>query len=264
MAFSKENPMTSSNIYDQRYLGDYREQLSGYEIARWEALEHFIMHVVKLGSARKVLDYGAGSGLHVGLWEKTFRTAELSFCDISPVAMEKFIVKYPRYADRFYLLGETHSRLSETTYDVIVSVEVMEHVEDLGLYLRDVHRLLMPGGCFVWTTPCANRFSIEHIFSAITRKIEQTEEGYRRWSWEDPTHLRRLRSNEIGGLLRQNGFTDIRFRFRSHFFSFICRYFPLRGGRCLRNRLMTLDYVLFRSIPNGASMIGAANKPFQK
>lgn len=91
--------MSSSSIYDQRYSGDYRETLSGFEIARWKALDHFITDVLKLGSAKKVLDYGAGRGLHVNLWEKTFPEAELHFCDISPVAREKFSVKFPQYAD---------------------------------------------------------------------------------------------------------------------------------------------------------------------
>lgn len=255
--------MSRSSVYDQRYSGDYREHLSGYEIARWEALYHFITHVLKLDTAKKVLDYGAGSGLHVELWETIFDEAELHFCDISSVAMEKFKAKYPRHAHRYSLVRENHPDGSDDTFDVIASVEVMEHVEDLNLYLRDISRLLKPGGLFVWTTPCANQFSIEHIFSAITGKIERTREGYRRWKWEDPTHLRRLRSNEIESLLRENGFSDVRFRFRSHFFSFVCTYFPTRRANRLRNRLMTLDYSLFRCLPNGASMIGAAKKSVQ-
>jgi hypothetical protein len=112
-----------------------------------------------------------------------------------------------------------------------------------------------------WTTPCANFFSIEHIISAITGKIEQTKEGYRRWTWEDPTHLRRLRSNEIESLLKQKDFSDVYFRFRSHFFSFVCTYTLKRLlAQHLRDRLMTLDYSLFRFFPNGASMIGGAKK----
>jgi len=91
--------MSISSIYNQRYSGDYREHLSGYEIARWKALDHFVTHVLKLNAAQRVLDYGAGSGLHVGLWEKIFPEAELHFCDISSVAEEKFKAKYPRHAE---------------------------------------------------------------------------------------------------------------------------------------------------------------------
>ena len=32
-------------IYDNRYLSNYREKLNGYEYARWKALNHFILKV---------------------------------------------------------------------------------------------------------------------------------------------------------------------------------------------------------------------------
>jgi len=252
--------MPVSDVYNQRYLGNYRETLSGYEIARWEALEHFATRILKLGSATKVLDYGAGSGLHVVLWERIFPNAELNFCDISSVAMKKFKTKYERHADHYFPVSDDRANCNDAEYDVIVSVEVMEHVETLQLYLRDINRLLKPGGTFVWTTPCANRFSIEHLYSTITRAIEPTQEGYMRWKWEDPAHLRRLRSGEIKSLLLQNGFLDVCFRFRAHVFSFVCSRLPGKKNTHLRNRLMTLDYKLFRWLPNGASMIGAAKK----
>ena len=33
------NPVSTASVYDLRYQGDYRENLSGYEFARWEALD---------------------------------------------------------------------------------------------------------------------------------------------------------------------------------------------------------------------------------
>ena len=252
--------MSPSSVYDLRYSGDYREHLTGNEMARWKALDHFLTHVLKLGSAKTVLDYGAGSGLFVNLWEKTFAEAELFFCDTSSVAKEKFSLKYPRYADHYYLIHEHQWDRCHDTFDVVVSVEVLEHVKDLDVYLTDISRLLKPGGYFVWTTPCANRFSIEHVFNAITGKIERTKEGFRRWTWEDPTHLRRLRSSEIESILRKKDFSPVRFRFSAHLFSFVCTYFPLRRAQRFRNRLIPLDYSLFRCLPNGASMIGGARK----
>ena len=121
---------------------------------------HFITKVLKLGSAKKVLDYGAGRGLHVNLWEKTFPEAELHFCDISPVAMEKFSAKFPQYADRFYVIHDDQTACDDNSFDVVVSVEVMEHVEDLDAYLSSISRLVKPGGYFIWTTPCGNLFSL--------------------------------------------------------------------------------------------------------
>jgi 2-polyprenyl-3-methyl-5-hydroxy-6-metoxy-1,4-benzoquinol methylase len=256
---STSPPTVSAAVYDQRYQGDYRQDLGGYEFARWEALEHFLGKCLQLGAAARILDYGAGSGLHVELWEKAFPHGTLYFCDISSVAKRKFSAKYPRHAERYFLIGDPAADRGGL-FDVIVSVEVMEHVDDLHQYLTDVYSLLKPGGYFVWTTPCGNVGSIEQIYCRLTGAIDATPEGYRRWSWEDPTHVRRLKSAEIQSVLMQQGFSDVVFRFRSHLFSFLCTYLPSMWFTGLRNSMMKLDYRLFRRLPNGASMIGAARR----
>jgi 2-polyprenyl-3-methyl-5-hydroxy-6-metoxy-1,4-benzoquinol methylase len=252
--------MKLSSIYDQRYSSGYRERLSGYEIARWKALDSLISQTLHLSDVKRVLDYGGGSGLHIGLWERLFPKADLHFCDISSVAKEKFQEKYPHYSGQYFMIDNDKAQCKDESYDVVVSIEVMEHVENLQLYIRDIHRVLKPGGIFVWTTPCANLFSIEHLYSLFMRQIEPTAEGYRRWKWEDSTHLRRLKSKEAETLLLQNKFSNIRFRFRAHFFSFVISRLPGKRGQKLRNFFMTLDYSLFRLLPNGASMIGFAQK----
>lgn len=113
---------------------------------------------------------------------------------------------------------------------------------------------------FIWTTPCRNIGSVEHLYSFVTGKIESTQNGGRRWTWEDETHLRRLTSAEATAELTNVGFEKPEYRFRAHFFSFICENFISRRLKILRNYLFTLDYRLFRRFPNGASMIGVARK----
>jgi len=249
------------DLYDERFRKGYRASLSGYEVARWHALRHLITRILRRQDARVVLDYGSGSGLHVDLWNTVFPEADLYFCDISGVALDKLRKSYPRYAANCALVEHDAAGFRDNLFDVVVSVEVMEHVEHLEAYLRDVLRLLKPNGCFVWTTPCGNILSIEHAYAALMGKIETTEEGYRRWRFEDPSHLRRLKSREIEEMMKSLGFRDIGFRFRAHFFSFLSDRF-LRGRmRKVGDNLMRLDYSLFRRLPNGASMIGYAVKP---
>ena len=160
--------MDISSIYDQRYSLGYRESLSGYEIARWKALHGFISRTLHLSDVKKVLDYGAGSGLYVGLWETVFPTAGLNFCDISSVAEQKFQEKYPQRSNQYFMIDHDKAQCEDESYDVVVSIEVMEHVENLQSYIRDIYRVLKPGGIFIWTTPCANVFSIEHLYSLFT------------------------------------------------------------------------------------------------
>lgn len=251
---------TFVELYDSRYAGGYRSHLSGFEFARWSALDHFITRCAKLATAERVLDYGSGSGLHATLWGNVFPRAELNFCDISRRALASLEENFPDYAGRCHLIENGRAALADASFDVVVSVEVMEHVASLDQYLADVHRVLKPGGRFVWTTPCANAFSIEHLFATVTGKVDPTAEGYRRWRWEDPGHLRRLTSREAEIRLRDHHFSDFVFRFRAHVFSFLCTYLPGRRFLPKKDELMKLDYALLRRLPNGASMIGCATK----
>ena len=47
----------------------------------------------------------------------------------------------------------THSALRDSVFDCVVAVEVLEHVEDDRSFVREVRRVLRPGGTFLLTTP---------------------------------------------------------------------------------------------------------------
>ncbi len=258
--------MSLSDLYDERYREeDYRRELESYELARWAALRHFVPRVApdRVGT---VVDYGSGRGAFVPLWREIFPEARLIGADISRAALELLARDHPG-VETSLIEGHT-ARLDDGLADLVVSVEVMEHVGDLAAYLRDVRRVLRPGGAFVWTTPCANALSVEHLYATVTRQVDPTPNGSRRWRWEDPTHLRRLTTAEARAALARHGFDGTAFRMRGHLFSFLCdRVLTRFIGRQRVGRLvplMKLDYALFRRLPNGASMLGvsyAAREP---
>lgn len=247
-----------AGVFDERYAADYRDEATGYEAAREKAIEHFVQSSLRSQSVTRMLDYGAGGGLHVKLWERIFPGAEKHFCDISSVALGKLAAKYPQYAEYCHHIGRG-ARPNLKPFDVVVSVEVMEHVENLTGYLEDVRELLSPGGHFIWTTPCANALSVEHVYAKLAKRMLPTREGYRVWDWEDATHRRRLKSREVIRLLEEHGFGSVRLRYRAHFFSFVCGVLPERQTPLLE-KLTCLDYALFRCLPNGASMLGSARR----
>jgi SAM-dependent methyltransferase len=47
----------------------------------------------------------------------------------------------------------TRSELPDEAFDLVVSVEVLEHVEEDDLFVKQVSRVLRPGGVFIMTTP---------------------------------------------------------------------------------------------------------------
>jgi len=248
------------NLYDKRYSIGYREELTSYEIARIIAVEHFIKKVLRLKNKRAILDYGCGNGLYVGLWRRIFPHADLFFSDISDIALKKLIKKYPEFSDNCGLIKNSKTPFNSECFEVVISIEVMEHVLNLNNYLNDIYRLLKKGGIFIWTTPCANKFSIEQIYTFFSKNTEKTKEGYKRWKCEDQSHLRRLTTKEIKKKMFKIGFNMVGFRFRAHFFSFICSKIFKGFLRKFGEKIMLLDYILFKRFPNGASMIGSAYK----
>ncbi len=47
----------------------------------------------------------------------------------------------------------THSALPDDSFDCVLAVEVIEHVEEDDFFVREVHRVLRPGGWFLMSTP---------------------------------------------------------------------------------------------------------------
>src|SRR5690349_10628609 len=97
-----------------------------------------------------VLEVGCGEGRGVELMmqqAKSFTAVD----KIEPVIAE-LRKKFP--AGKFTSMNiPPLSGLNDNTYDSIVSFQVIEHIEDDFLYLKEIHRVLKPGGVALFTTP---------------------------------------------------------------------------------------------------------------
>ncbi|MGB6519869.1 MAG: class I SAM-dependent methyltransferase [Candidatus Cybelea sp.] len=60
---------------------------------------------------------------------------------------------------------ESYARTSELTFDAVVMVEVIEHLEDPITAIEDAVRLLSPGGCLVLTTPNRTYYGYDEAWS---------------------------------------------------------------------------------------------------
>jgi 2-polyprenyl-3-methyl-5-hydroxy-6-metoxy-1,4-benzoquinol methylase len=103
----------------------------------------------------KILDLGCGTG-----WLSAIlgRFGPTTGVELSPVAVAKAQALYPDV--RFLAADLTNLQLPDETFDVVVSQEVVEHLENQSGHMDLVARLLRPGGVLILTTP--NAWNLAH------------------------------------------------------------------------------------------------------
>lgn len=97
-----------------------------------------------------VLEIGCGEGRGIGLLSQhaTTFTAVDKLGDV----LHELQNKFPSV--RFISMNlPPLTGLQDNTYDVVISFQVIEHIRDDHAYLKEIHRVLKPGGKAIITTP---------------------------------------------------------------------------------------------------------------
>ena len=141
--------------------------LFGVDLARHRAA---YAYALRLGaSAPRVLDLGCGSG---------YGTAELARGLAHVVGIDRV---WPDPAARedgaHYLLADLRGLpLAGDTFDLVVSFQVIEHLEDPAPYLHAIRHLVRPGGTAIITTPnllTSDRVNPYHVHEYEAQELRQ-------------------------------------------------------------------------------------------
>src|SRR5687767_14325904 len=140
----------------------------------------------------KVLDVGAGAGA------LSQRLADIGYAvtalDCDP---KKWIPQDIRFLQLDIDAGIAAS-VSET-FDAVCCLEVVEHVENPWNLLREIHKVVKPGGYLLLSTPNITSFLSRGIFF-LTGRFHQFEEAD--WSYG---HISPISSFELEYAARQSG-----------------------------------------------------------
>jgi SAM-dependent methyltransferase len=160
-----------------------------YWFARHEAAYAWLAsHVVDRTAALTVVDAGSGEGYGAAMLRAAGARRVLAV-EYDPAAAAHAAATYPG-------VGSVRANLvtlplrSECS-DLVVSLQVVEHLWDLTGFLRECHRVLRPGGRLVLTTPNRPVFS-----PGLGRGQRPT----------NPFHVEEFDAAQLVDLLRRNSF----------------------------------------------------------
>ena len=109
------------------------------------------------------LEIGPGSGIYIPSMQKV--SEKLIVTDLRKEYLAHVSAKYENTKICIMEDDITKSKLPSRSVDLILFTEVIEHIEDPLCALRNIHRILKPGGILILSTP--QKYSMLEMFSKL-------------------------------------------------------------------------------------------------
>jgi len=181
-------PWYSSEVYYETYYWDQNLEPPAFVQSR---LEEIVAEFAPYRQTNRLLDIGCGAG-------NLLRAARNSGWDAQGVDVAVNAAKHVRELGFEVFQGELRdARFPAAHFDVITAAELLEHLPDPRAELKEIARLLRPGGLFWTTTP--------HACGLAARVL-----GLKWRCISPPEHLQLFSANGLKSLMRDVGFREIR------------------------------------------------------
>lgn len=187
-------------LHDQRQFFDelITEEWASYTSDAWDYARRFEVACLfrRLQPAR-ILDIGCGCGFHdVELAQPDF-VQRVDAIDYSARSIEKANEAYP-HPRVFRRVADLATDAVEPVYDLVVSFQVFEHLDDPDVYLRYCLKARKPGGAIAIVTPNRRRL----------------DNRIREWRGEapvliDPQHFHEYTRDDLAAIGRRYGLTVV-------------------------------------------------------
>lgn len=169
--FKRVTPNRAQNFTGERLTSSIGGQIE---------LEHFHRYFFarELARGRAVLDIACGEGYGSAYLSQV--AASVVGVDIDPATVEHAQANYGRDNIEFRAGSTLEIPLPDASVDLVVSFETIEHFYDHDTFLREVKRVLKPGGLFMVSTPERDLYSPPNTDSNPYHVHEMTRAEFQR------------------------------------------------------------------------------------
>jgi len=96
---------------------------------------------------KTLLDIGCGRGGGVKVYAKYLKLKELHGCDLNPKHIDDCLSNN-EFNINFKVCGAESLDYADNSFDIVTNIESSHCYENMDLFLKEVHRVLSPGGTF--------------------------------------------------------------------------------------------------------------------
>lgn len=167
---------------------------------------HYIYFKKYIG--KKILDVGAGDGTYSNFIKKKSKKSIIDALELSKNAVK---IGKKKFKSINFINESLEQLKSINKYDTIFAIEVMEHLFDIDLCLKNIHKALTIKGYFCITTTDFNL--LKKIFIA-TFLLEK-------YFYPNNPHIRFFTKKSLIDICQKNGFKFIKHQWNKSYFGFM-------------------------------------------
>ncbi len=159
--------MNQEDLWDA-YIEMHEDEFSNDGRIRYDNLKDIILHYKGNGN-KNLLEIGFGYGYFIEKLSNNFKCFGI---DYSPKIVEFAKNRFESKKINISQQNIENTNFEDNYFDVIIAVEVIEHLPDsvLNNGIKEVKRILKPGGVFIGSVPADEYLKKETVFCPYCKK----------------------------------------------------------------------------------------------